>query len=137
MVGINIHIVSNHFCWKNIYSLCLTRILLWIPYKIIKGRYTVEMGSKHEITIHTEPLLFSLSYPQKRPSRITVHWKAPTSPTSCKSNSSWSSNTIFQSVVHWTMDRILSEIFFYFYVLFLTRRFIHRVAKIQSTIRRI
>lgn len=33
---------------------------------IIKGRYTAEMGSKHEITIHTEPLLFSLSYPQKK-----------------------------------------------------------------------
>lgn len=31
-----------------------------------------EMGSKHEITIYIEPLFFSLSYPQKRPTYCTL-----------------------------------------------------------------
>lgn len=133
--------MPNQFYWKKIYSLCLTQILLWIPtiYCIIKGQYTTEMGSKHEITIHTKPLLFSLSYPQKRPSRIAAHWKVPTSLTSCKSNSFLFMVIEHNFSVRCTLNNRLNSLgnLFFIFMFYFYLGDSYRVAKNQSTTRRI
>lgn len=121
------YIVVSYFCWKKSYSLYLIRILLWILYSITKVRSAAEMGSKHEITIHNGPLLFSLSYPQKDHHVCTLK-SAPTYPTSCKLNYFFFMVIEHNFSVRCTLNKKSnhSEIC----SLFLTQRFIYRMAKI-------
>jgi len=128
------------FVEKNIYSLCLTWILLWIPYSIIKGRYTAEMGSKHEITIHIKPLFFFIILSAKKDHRVLLHTeKHPHPPTSCKSNSFLFMVIEHNFSVRCTLNNRSNSLgnLFFIFMIYSYLGDSYRVAKNLSTTRRI
>lgn len=123
--------------WRNIYIPCITRAdtschIYTAAFEYYATIYSA--GSIHRKrglntkSLYTEPLLFSLSYPQKRPTYCTLK-SSPAHP-SCRrrlfsSLYVWSpSITIFQSVVHRTIESNSIGNFSLFLVFFSTRRFI-------------